>query len=422
MNRHNSVVKKTSSQLLIHTLEPIEHIEHMELSKQLLFTLKFKKHLLHLLLILSCFTPLQLFSQKDSSCSLEISLLTCSPGDELYSTFGHTAIRVRDTSYDIVFNYGTFDFDDPNFLMKFVRGRLPYSLSVEYYTDFRSAYYHEKRGIREQQLLISCAEKQALFEALKLNALEQNRYYKYQFLFDNCTTRAREIIRKNTHTPVLFKNILPEKIPTFRNLIHEYLDSGKHYWSKLGIDLLLGSRIDRKVTNEEAMFLPDYLLKGIDSATVNGKNLATPASILLEAPSIIPDSAVKPEWVFAGILIIILALSLLKNKMATRVLAIFDRLLFFVLGLLGALFLFMWFGTDHQDCAANYNLLWTLPTNLIVVFLGWKRPKVKMYFHFVSIISILLLLAWFFLPQQLNIAVAPILGIIILRSYFISKS
>ena len=388
----------------------------------LLNLLNFKPRLLSLLLILSSISPLQLFSQKDSACTLEISLLTCSPGDELYSTFGHTAIRVRDTAFDIVFNYGTFDFDDPNFLMKFVRGRLPYSLSVEYYTDFRNAYYHEKRGIKEQLLQISCAEKEAIFEALKLNGQEQNRYYKYQFLLDNCTTRAREIIRKNTLTPVVFKNILPEKKPTFRNLIHEYLDSGKHYWSKLGIDLLLGSRIDRKVTNEEAMFLPDYLLKGFDSASINSKTLATPASVLLEAPSITPESPIKPEWVFTGLLLLLLILSLVKNKITSRILSVFDRIFFVLLGLLGGLFLFMWFGTDHQDCAANYNLIWALPIHLVVTFFSWKRPAVKMYFHFISIISTLLLVSWFFIPQQLNIAIAPILGIIILRSYFISKA
>ncbi len=113
---------------------------------------------------------------------------------------------------------------------------------------------------------------------------------------------------------------------------------------------------------------------------------------------------------------------IVKEKITASILSVFDRIFFLILGLLGSLFLFMWFGTDHQDCAANYNLIWALPTHLIAVFLSWKRPAVKMYFHFVSIISILLLISWFFIPQQFNIAIAPILGIIILRSYFISKA
>lgn len=364
---------------------------------------------------------MRLFSQNDSTCSLQISLLTCSPGDELYSTFGHTAIRVRDTSIDIIFNYGTFDFEDPNFLIKFVRGRLPYSLSVEYYTDFKAAYFHEKRGIEEQLLLLDCSEKKSLFEALKLNAQESNRYYKYDFLFDNCTTRAREIIRRNTRAPMAFANILPEKIPTFRNLIHSYLDTGKHYWSKLGIDLLLGSRIDRKVSNEEAMFLPDYLLKGFDSATISQKPVVYQTITLLEAPVIQTSSSIKPEFIFGGLLLLLLAVSFWKHPAAKTFLAIFDRIFFGLTGMLGFLFLFMWLGTDHKDCANNYNLLWALPTNFLALFFKWSRITIKKYFKWVGIITSLLALGWWLLPQQLNIAIAPVLGIIIVRSYFISK-
>jgi len=211
-------------------------------------------------------------AQTDSlqACDLQISLLTCSPGEELYSTFGHTAVRVKNATIgsDIVFNYGTFEFS-PEFYTQFIQGKLLYYLSVEDYSNFILQYNYEKRSIVEQVLRIGCAEKQNLLNALYVNAQDQNRFYRYDFLFNNCTTRAGDIIAKHAGSPVVFKNILSEETPTFRDLIHHYLDSGGQYWSKLGIDILLGAKLDKKVTNRQAMFLPDYLLKGFDSATVN---------------------------------------------------------------------------------------------------------------------------------------------------------
>ncbi|MGZ3998080.1 MAG: Lnb N-terminal periplasmic domain-containing protein [Flavisolibacter sp.] len=211
-----------------------------------------------------------LFAQD--SCSLRISLLTCAPGEELYSTFGHTALRVRDEARgaDFVFNYGTFEFA-PDFYVKFIRGKLLYSLAVEDFNEFMYEYRMESRTVQEQVLQLSCEEKQKLFTALQNNAKDENRYYKYDFLFDNCTTRAGNIVAANTDTPVIFNNILAGKHPSFRDLIHSYLDAGNEYWSKLGIDMLLGAKLDRKVTNREAMFLPEYLLKGFDSASIGGR-------------------------------------------------------------------------------------------------------------------------------------------------------
>ncbi len=167
---------------------------------------------------------------KDS-CRLHISLLTCSPGEELYSTFGHTALRVKDntTGSDIVFNYGTFEFG-PDFYTKFIKGQLRYFLSIENFADFAYSYQYESRSIQEQVLQLSCVEKEKLFTALQINAQEENKYYQYDFLFDNCTTRAKDIVARNTASPVVFNNILPADVPTFRNQIHYYLNKGGQYW------------------------------------------------------------------------------------------------------------------------------------------------------------------------------------------------
>jgi hypothetical protein len=376
------------------------------------------------LLLLSLTICLFHLAMAQDSCSLRISLLTCAPGEELYSTFGHTALRVQDAAKgtDYVFNYGTFEFG-PDFYTQFIRGKLLYFLSVEDFNDFLYQYELESRSIQEQMLQLSCAEKEKLYAALQTNAQEQNRYYKYDFLFDNCTTRAGDIVVRNTGSPVLFQNILPKQRPSFRDLIHTYLNAGHEYWSKLGIDILLGAKLDRKVSNREAMFLPDYLLKGFDNATVNGHPLAAPPQTILQMPSPLNEgSFFTPGVVFCLLAIIVVALSFLRKTWATSALRIFDFLFFFILGLAGVLLLFMWFGTDHKVCQNNYNLLWALPTHLMMAFfVHSKAAWVVSYFRAVFVVSIILSVLWFFLPQQMNSALLPILLLIVYRSWQLSK-
>jgi hypothetical protein len=377
-----------------------------------------------LLLLLSFNFCILHFALAQDSCNLRISLLTCAPGEELYSTFGHTAVRVQDVAKgtDYVFNYGTFEFG-PDFYTKFIRGKLLYFLSVEDFNDFFFEYKLQSRSIQEQVLQLSCDENQKLYVALQSNAQEQNRYYRYDFLFDNCTTRAGDIVAKNTNSPVVFKDILPKNTPSFRNLIHEYLNAGHEYWSKLGIDILLGAKLDRKVSNREAMFLPDYLLKGFDSATVNNHPLVTPPQTILPMPSPLKDkSFLTPAVVFSLLLVIILAISFIKSNWARATISIFDFLFFFILGLAGILLLFMWLGTDHKVCQNNYNLFWALPTNVVMAFfVHSKRIWVKKYFRIILWLTVVLVLTWFFLPQQMNNALIPIVVLIIYRGLHLSK-
>jgi hypothetical protein len=365
------------------------------------------------------------FSQNDS-CKLRISLLTCGAGNELYSTWGHTALRVQDveTGDDEVFNYGTFEFDD-DFDIKFMRGKLLYFLSRQSFDEFMYQYREERRSVQEQVLLLSCDEKQKLVNALAENAQDDKKYYRYDFLFDNCTTRAGDIVAKNTDTGVVFKNILPKIPPTFRDMIHEYLDASHQDWSKFGIDILLGAKLDRKATNQEAIFfLPDYLLKGFDKATVHGHRLAAPPQTILDMPS--PSNKKNfftPHLVFFILLLLVAFLALVKARWAVMALSIFDFLLFFLLGTAGVLLLFMWFGTDHKVCANNYNLLWALPTNLVMAFFVHSRKRwVKTYFQIILWLNILVILAWYVLPQEMNNALIPLLVIIIFRSWMTSKT
>ncbi len=389
-----------------------------------------------LLLLFCCQSLFTAYSQPDS-CNLQISLLTCSPGDDLYSTFGHSALRVTDrtTGIDIIYNYGTFDFDDPDFYLKFARGKLLYYVSVEAYLDFMYAYRLENRGIIEQVLRLSCAEKHQLSEALKVNALENNKYYHYEFLFDNCTTRLREMI-DNHATGLVFNNILETPPITFRDMLHNYLDQGQQYWSKLGIDLLLGNGIDRSPSNKEAMFLPDYLMKGLDSASVNGEPLVRGKRILLAqidpdtgqplppgapAPSTSMDWLAQPLTATTALLIFGIVMSLLRGPRDSRFLGLLDTGFFMLIGGIGVLLLAMWFSTEHVLCANNYNLLWAWPLHLPAAFFIYRKKKwMRFYFRVSAIYYIGLILTWPLIPQGMNLAFFPVVLLIAIRCIHLS--
>lgn len=379
------------------------------------------------LLFLLCFSVSRYTYSQSDSCNLRISLLTCSPGEELYSAFGHTALRVTNSStgMDIVFNYGTFDDSDPTkFYWDFTRGLMFYSLSAYGFSDFVEEYKSQARGVIEQELQLSCAEKNKIFNALRDNAQEQNRNYYYYFHLDNCTTRAGDMIIKNTDSPVVFKNILPAKAPSYRDLLHVYLDKGHQPWSKFGIDILLGSNLDKRVSNREAMFLPDYLMKGFDSASSNGRSLVqkTEPVVIVSTTAVETGSWFTPLVLFTGLLIFITILSILKGSRSSAFLRGFDIFFFLLPGLLGVLLATLWLIRVDDVCRNNFNLLWALPTHFVVVFVMNRQKKwVKFYFKVVCIITVLLGATWFILPQALNPAIVPILGLILVRSWYRSK-
>ena len=369
--------------------------------------------------------PFVSVSQQDS-CHLRMSLLTCSPGEELYSAWGHTAIRVTDqaTGMDMVYNYGTFDDSDPDFYFQFTKGIMHYALSVYPYSDFLSEYQYQNRGIIEQVLDLSCNDKATIYRALQVNNIGENRFYYYYFHTDNCTTRAKDMIVQNNTNKIVFKNILPHPDVTFRHLIHSYLDYSDKYWSKFGIDLFLGLNLDKKLTNEAAMFLPDYLKKGFDSALVNQKPIVSESQVVLKWPDVSDTSNwwFSPLAVFSLLLILVVALTFYQGTAASRFLAVFDSMFFFLVGLLGLLMITLWLIRVDDVCRNNMNLLWALPTHTIAAFLmhrkdGWIRTYFKVTFW----LSLLLAITWFFIPQQINTAVAPLNLLILIRSYFHTK-
>lgn len=300
------------------------------------------------------------------SSHIRVSLLTCGVGEELYSSFGHTAVRIVDSvkGIDAVYNYGTFSFGE-DFYPKFIRGKLPYYVSKYSYSSFLDEYNEERRFVDEQVLLISDEQERKIQEFLDWNALPENREYRYDFLFDNCATRIRDIFPKSLGGGFMYPQLLPnnERV-SFRNMIDHYL--AEKHWERLGIDLVLGSRIDVPMKNEDVMFLPDYLRDGLAGATLNGQKVAGPVEHILPGAAQ-PTRAINIPFIIFAIICIItmLGVSVPSFKIVGKVMS---SMLLFVSGLLGLFFLFMWLGTDHQTCQNNYNVLWALPTNLLIVF------------------------------------------------------
>lgn len=377
--------------------------------------------------VLLFFSTPRLSAQVDS-CHKRISLLTATPGDLLYSTFGHSALRVTDSvsNRDIVYNYGTFNFEAPNFYLKFIRGKLPFYLSTDRFDDFITEYQEDDRGVTEQVLNLTCAEKTKIQMLLEENMMENNRGYKYDFTFDNCTTRLRDLIEKATDSTVQFGQVLQEKA-TFRDLIYEYLNKNDKQWSKLGIDILLGSKMDVATTPYQVMFLPDYLMKTLDSTTINKRPLVEEKHSLFKRDysKNEKNNLEHPFFLFVFLFVIIAFLSFSKNSFIQKFLASLDGVLFFITGLLGILLIFMWFGTDHIMCRNNYNLLWAWPMNVVAAFYihskkGWAR---KYYFAY-AIFNIILIALWRVVPQHLNPALIPVIAILIFRSliYFFKKN
>src|SRR5690554_1862341 len=220
-----------------------------------------------MLLITLFFISNQAKSQITLHEDAEVSLLTASPWNgAVYALFGHTAIYIHDdsTGVDAVFNYGYFDPTQPNFIYNFIRGKTDYILGVDFYDQFIAEYSYKGQKVTKQILNLSAAEKQQLYNALYINSLPENRGYRYNYFYDNCSTRPRDMIEKYTNGVIAY---LPTpQNQTYRDLLHERLDG--YSWVIFGIDLLIGTEADRTIDLREKMFLPSYLMDSFDGATI----------------------------------------------------------------------------------------------------------------------------------------------------------
>lgn len=362
------------------------------------------------------------------SSQAKISLLTCSPGDELYSVFGHSAIRVNDPlrELDWVFNYGTFDFSDPNFYTNFVRGRLNYILSVSDYRHFEQEYRRERRWIWEQDLNITQAEKQYLFDSLLINYQPENRYYLYDFFYDNCATRIRDIFAEAIDRETVFDYDVLDKGQSFRELLMPFLREKP--WARLGINLALGLPSDKTATPWDYMFLPDHMMTLYEHADFRaGESLAefTPGSRVILQGEELPRAFLRhsPLWLFILVLMGTIILSHF-NLQSRKFTWWYDRVLFGSVGLLGLLIVFLWFFTDHVVTAWNLNIIWAHPLHFFIIFfLSWKKNFRLINYYFMAnlVILILLIFSWPLLPQPLPWMIMPLVMAMVVRSAVIIR-
>ncbi len=372
--------------------------------------------------VIGCLIVLLVASEALSqqlSDQAEISVITCGPGQEaVFTAFGHSAFRVIDPENGInaAFNYGVFDFDQPNFYLNFARGHNRYRLAVQDFERFEYAYQYYNRYVHEQVLNLTQEQKQKLFDYLIWNAQPENQFYFYDYFYDNCATKLPEIIQKVFGEAVVFDGSYITNPLSIRALTDLYLKYQP--WGDLGIDLCLGLPMDKIATPYEHMFLPDYVEYGFDHATFNGQPLVKQKVIRYEARSeTFGNGIFQPIYVFSLFALLTLALTnydFRRKKISTW----FDALLFGVIGLVGMLLFLLWVATDHRAAANNLNVLWALPTHALVAFLVFKpRDWVRKYFLIVLILNFLLLIAWAWLPQTLHFSLVPIVIALSARAY-----
>ncbi len=359
------------------------------------------------------------FSQRTQA-----SIITCGPGAELYSSFGHTAIRIHDpeSGYDMVYNYGMFDFNAPNFYFKFARGKLPYWLGKAPMLYFVQSYMAEERFVKEQVLNLEPSEVRDILNFLENNALEENKYYPYDFFFDNCATRPRDVIIDVLGEKLKLHTHPDANEVTFRDIIDRYLEVNP--WADLGIDLILGAVIDRPVTNVELMFLPDYVFEIMGNSSIVNDGREVPlvkGEVFVHydpgKPAAADPPAILPSYIMWALFAISLGLTLLKWR---RPLLAFDIPVFLVVGLLGVMIMLMWTATNHQATAANLNMLWTHPIHLFSVLgLVFLRSKDWMarYYLIMAVITGIIVVIDPILPQEFHPAIKPLILVLALR-YF----
>ena len=347
--------------------------------------------------------------------SLDISILTCGTGtSEVYQAYGHTGIRVKDHSAntDIVYNYGMFNFNEDNFLMKFIQGKLLYFVATEDFDSFMYDYQYFGRSVREQMLNLTPAQKRQLVVALENNALEENRYYLYDFIYNNCSTQPRELIKNSIGPDFKFKTLATENTETIREIVDRHMTYNE--WLDFGIDLLLGVRFDKVANADTRMFLPAELMVEFDSTLYKGEPIVSDSRILYQGKAQIIPKILDPTLLFWIILGLTLLLQVFFPASSFRKAVAFTYLIF--AGIIGWLFTFMWFGTDHYMTKWNFNLLWAIPIYFPLAIFFYKAEKfkfIRIIIKFCRVVLVLLLILWPFNPQQFHSAIIPIILLLI---------
>ncbi|TVZ54876.1 uncharacterized protein DUF4105 [Lutibacter sp. Hel_I_33_5] len=374
-----------------------------------------KKYLLFFLLISFFGLNAQNLELSEKS---EISIITAGPGEELYEKFGHSAIRIKDTSLNIddIYNYGIFDFKAPNFILNFTKGRLLYKLAKYPFHYFVRSNQKEKRWVKEQVLNLNLEQNQAFFEYLENNAKPENASYYYDPFFDNCATKLRDIITIILKDKVTFDDTYASQKLTIRELMNREIHWNT--WGSFGINLALGSKLDKEASASQYMYLPDYVYKALNKGKKTDEDLIKKEHSILNFKEPKTKLEIFNPFSFFSIIaligIFITFIDVKKNKRSKW----FDFILFFITGLIGLLIVFLWFFTNHSTTPNNFNFLWAFAPNLLLGFILLRNQQkiwVKKYVGLLLILLIIIPIVWLFKVQLLPTSIVPLLLLLFYR-------
>ena len=340
---------------------------------------------------------LQLSSQS------KVVMFTCGPGTELYAGFGHSALWISDplTGIDRLYNYGTFDFNTPKFYWKFIKGRLNYMLTETTIQRFMYEYKYRKIRVTGQTLNLNINERQKLFELLEENMLPENRFYKYDFFYDNCATRIRDIVVASVDGKIDFNT--PNKHLSFRQMLFPYLTHTP--WTKMGINLILGLSSDKIATPDQYMYLPAYMQNEFNNAIINSDGNSR--KLVKAEKQYLPlrlefkyNVLTDPVIIFTALFLIIVLLTFVEMRICHYFLWL--DIVINLLAALGGLFLFfMWVGADHSATNQNMNILWLFPSQtLFLIALLFKGNTRKQLIWFAFGLIVFMAIFMQFWPQE----------------------
>ena len=370
--------------------------------------------LLPLLLLFGLFTSNQIIAQDSTKAALQISILTCAPGEDVYTAWGHTAIRIIDSSTqtDVVYNFGTFDFNTPNFLAEFVKGNLNYFLSADDFQNFIAEYQYYGRSIKEQVLILSDAEKIKWQNALQKNLEGNNRYYLYNFITDNCTTRVKDGFYQFATTQVP-----PSNIKSFRTHVVEAPYQQGIPWIGLGIDLLLGAVSDQAPTAMQSGFLPDLFF---DQLAAQPGHIATTQNYDFTRTT--GSKPTDPIYFIVGLILVYLFVGKWNARWAVMAAKFLDITLLFIYGLGGLLLVYMSLFSLHTACHNNYNIAWIHPLYWIALVFYFMKPIWAGFLGRIFFIaSIGLIVVSYWVPQSFSSSVYLLMGLSLVLNYRLLK-
>ena len=347
----------------------------------------------------------------------KISILSIGEGPSLVDAFGHTAIRVKDEELknDVVFNFGVYDFNSPNFYSNFIKGRPEYKLGIQNYYNLTQNYVRQKRYIVEHQLNLDQNSIKIIIDLLveKLN----DPYYIYDYLRDNCTTRAADIVIDKTNNKFRDEKLESEDILSFRELIHGKINENS--WAALGIDLCLGAIIDKKIKTRETFFLPENLMNYLDlyEGDIIKRNIIYRPESAISYQENIPSPLII-NLILSLIIVAVTIFNFKRNKWNKSL----DTLIFLISGSIGILIIYLWFFSNHFAGAQNFNFLWAFPFNFALIFAIYKNKIPNWSIGFIKLLImmiILLFLHWSTGVQKYNLTLLPIFVALLIRYSFL---